>query len=64
MLSHVEEITPAQELQREKVFIQLVSWEGVSTAGTSAVQKVGESQPQASVGSEIHASDWVSINQE
>lgn len=55
-------VTPAQELQGEKVFICLVSWEGVGAAG--AAQKVGESQPWASVGVEIDASDWVSINQE
>lgn len=31
---------------------------------TSAMQKAEESQPWASVGVEIDASDWVSINQE
>lgn len=55
---------PAQELQGGKVFIHLVSWRGVSTAGTSTTQKVGKSQPWALAGVEIDASNWVSIDQE
>lgn len=55
---------PAQEPRGEKVFIGLVSQEGVSAASTSDAQKRGESQPRALVGVETDASDWVSINQE
>jgi len=57
LISHAEDVTPAQELQGEKVFIHLVSQGGASTAGPSTAQKAEESQPRASVGVEIDASN-------